>query len=138
MRSTRPLRAFASGFARVAGILGVVPLALALSALPARAGSLPPEPEYPFVQESSEDEYFVHFTNEDDHALSVQQAQQAADALARGGFPTPGNPKGYHDGYQGLGFLEPYFSDERDVFYYDCKVVGDEHQRQAVLSLQIL
>lgn len=120
MRSSRPLLAHCCAH----GLLAVASLAIAVLAVPARAAE-PEPPDFPFVQESDEDEYFVHFTNEDDHAYSITQAQQAADALARGGNPTPGNPKGYHDGYLGLGFEEPYFSGDRDVYYWDCKVVND-------------
>jgi hypothetical protein len=96
-------------------------------AIAAQAG-LPPEPDFPFTQESDEDDYFVHFTNVGSDAFSIQQAQQAADALADGGNAVPGYPKGYHDGYIGIGFDEPYFTNDRDVFYWDCKITDEDSE----------
>ncbi len=100
-------------------------LAAALIGVPRAVANLPDEPDFPFVQQSDEDEYFIHFTNQGSDALSILQAQQAADALARDGNAISGYPKGYHDGYLALGFLAPYFSGDRDVYYWDCKVLGD-------------
>ncbi len=101
------------------------PFVIALFVAAQASANLPEEPEFSFVQESDEDDYFIHFTDEGSDALSILQAQQAADAIARGGNAISGNPKGYHDGYVALGFSEPYFSGDRDVFYWDCKVSGD-------------
>jgi len=101
------------------------PLVIALLVATPAFAIPPEEPDFPFVQESDEDDYFIHFTDQGSHAFSILQAQQAADAIARGGIGVLGNPKGYHDGYHLLGFFDPYFSGDRDVFYWDCKVIGD-------------
>ena len=92
-------------------------LLLVALAGPARAAV----PSLPFSQESDSHEYLIRFTDQGDHAFPISQAQDAADALDRGGNDVPGNPRGYHDGYADLDFLAPYFSGDRLVDFWDCK-----------------
>ncbi len=87
-------------------------------------------PSLPFTQESDSEEYLIRFTNQGSHAFPISQAQDAADALDRSGNDVPGNPKGYHDGYVDLGFLEPYFSGNRVVDFWNCKNDADTPLRQ--------
>jgi hypothetical protein len=78
-------------------------------------------PDLPFSQESDSHEYFVRFTDQDSHAFPISQAQDAADALDRGGNDVPGNPRGHHDGFADLGFLTPHFTGDRLVDFWDCQ-----------------
>jgi hypothetical protein len=82
-------------------------------------------PSLPFSLESEAEEYLIRFTDQGDDAFPLSQAQQAADALDRDGNDVPGSPKGYHDGYVDLGFLEPYFSGEKYIDFWDCQDDGD-------------
>jgi hypothetical protein len=94
-------------------------LAALLLAAPVSAGA--GSPGLPFTQESNAEEYLVRFTDQGSHALPISQAQHAADALDRSGNDVPGNPKGHHDGFVDLGFLEPYFTGNKVVDFWNCK-----------------
>lgn len=83
------------------------------------------QPSLPFSLESEAEEYLIRFTDQGDHAFPLSQAQQAADAIDRDGNDVPGSPKGYHDGYVDLGFLEPYFNAEKYIDFWDCKEDDD-------------
>ena len=105
---------------------GLTRTTLFVALLLAAAGPLhAAAPPLPFTQESNTEEYLIRFTDQDSHAFPISQAQDAADALDRSGNDVPGNPKGYHDGYVDLGFLEPYFSGDRLVDFWDCKEDDD-------------
>lgn len=79
------------------------------------------------VINTTNDGYSVEFTPDDGmNPLTAGefpqlQAQRLADALSNTSAPATGNPNGYHNGYDALGFDAPDFDGtDRDVQVFDC------------------
>lgn len=82
---------------------------------------------YGDVINTTNDNYVVNYTPDDGMApltnaeFPQAQAQRIADALSNTSASTPGNPNGYHNGYDDLGFDAPDFGGtDRDVNVIDC------------------
>ena len=93
-----------------------------------KGGEPPPIPaSLSTILETGQHAYrlFVDWNPASDHYLSPEQTINAANALDRAGLFGPGNPTGYHDSFTAMGFQTPYFDGDRNVYFYDCKIIGD-------------
>lgn len=96
---------------------------------PVQAGAPPPIPDGLTMVQTPNHQYrlFADWDVNSEHYMSPEQTGNAANALDRTGVFGPGNPTGYHDSFVAMGFQAPWFSSEdRNVFFYDCKIVGDD------------
>ncbi len=106
-----------TALARLAALLLVFP------AIPAYAGGIPDPPPFTVTLVTPNADYRVSSVQSPGsaHYFPTLKTISAALALDNDAVPIFGMPNGYHSGYIGRGFRQPYFSSgDRLVHFYDC------------------
>lgn len=104
-------------------LLGCVVL---LTCMAARADiPLPANVDFELVSPTEDYHFFIELDVASSDYYSPIKALADVLAIDRTGSFSVGNPKGYHHGYQLLGFLEPNFNGNiRNINYWDCDAAG--------------
>lgn len=86
--------------------------------------AIPPPPVFTFEVNTQPNNYLMQGVNQpaSSHYFHPFRLLGAAQALDNQNPPVNGIPPGYHSGYLNTGFVAPFFSGNRLVQFYDCKI----------------